>query len=667
MEVLSLTPLPVAALLWSAEQRGWSLTVICKATFDLVPGALPLASDQIPIHRGDRHWNDDAKKSVYAPSDLAPFKPRVDVLVVGHAYAPGALPRASLTASLSARGIDKRLVVRGARVRDEAGNVGPAASFKRMPLHYEGAPGGADSENPVGIPIEGQLEADGAATLPSLEPSPGRTAEGPLGFGPIAATWPSRLGKLGRHHEGWSHTTWYERAIPRELDLGYFNAAPNDQQIERLSPGDEIILENLNRDHPRLVFTIPAVEPVAYVERAAGEAELLTLRCDTLWIDTDEQTCTLTWRGQLRLHGPRESARCLVASTSTGERPSWDEVDALRASCDVPAFVDRSPISLGGPTEPIGKQLHVSVVAGPIIEPAPRSLDSSLLVDRHDDEDDPIGDQAVRSTRRRGRARTLIGGPGAAEEATPLPTAWLKLLFVAKGHGPRLIQHAPWRHLTAGTPPLRDDKVQQRRSLETILRHAESADAATVEALLHDAAARLPFEAPLVLLEGQLTPTMDALERLRATVTTITAFAQDDEELRQLLDATRELLDLHWLESADGIAEELSARLVERFEGRGRGLPPDFVTAQSERILVQERKLRRRRLWGEDWLRCGLDLGEGSSVPTYLPAAAVERLPLAPRLSVRLIAEADMREDAYESHPFCLRALCLGSMGDVAG
>lgn len=45
--------------------------------------------DPAALCMGDAFWGEPGQSSVRQESDLAPFKPRCDVLVVGHAYAPG--------------------------------------------------------------------------------------------------------------------------------------------------------------------------------------------------------------------------------------------------------------------------------------------------------------------------------------------------------------------------------------------------------------------------------------------------------------------------------------------------------------------------------------------------------------------------------------------------
>lgn len=658
MEVISLCSLPVAALLWSTEQRGWSLTVIAKATFDLVPGELSLASDQIPILRADRHWDDEPNASVWAPSDMAPFKSKVDVVLVGHAYSPGKLPRASLIARLDVAGIDKQLVVRGTRIRDAKGEIGPAASFRRLPIRYERALAPDEQQNPAGVPADGRPNDDGTKTLPNIEPAPGRDAVEPLGMGPVPATWPARVGKLGRHAEDWSHDRWFEAEIPRELDLGFFNVAPADQQIEALKTGDVLHLENLHPKYAGLTTRLPALKPLAYVERAGAEPELLTLRCDTLWIDTDAQTCTLTWRGQLRLSGPRESARCLVLLSESGDNIAWDEVEQLRQSVDVPAWIERAPESITdgaldlaetGKHRPAkGRQLHVSVVAGPIMEPAPRSLEGSYLSSRDvetippDDEEgtldeaDLIEDSSPWSRRHRMQLTKILWHDREAVKA--------------------LAVHPDYKPLVAGRPPLRDEVENAQRLLHTVIHHVEPADAPVIEATLVQATEREPFEAPMIVSAGVLSPSYDAVARLKATVTTVTPFASDDEVLHARLAAAHDLLSLPWLATADGIAEELVVRLIEAFERPARALPPDFAGAQVTRILVQERHFVERELWGRRWIRCDFTpAGARSAIPAYLPVEAKSQLPAAPRLDTRIVGVVDVREDAYETHPLCLR------------
>lgn len=53
-----------------------------------------------PLHQQDRHYDDDIERSVRVESDLAPYKPRCDVVVVGDAHAPAGRAAASFPIAL---------------------------------------------------------------------------------------------------------------------------------------------------------------------------------------------------------------------------------------------------------------------------------------------------------------------------------------------------------------------------------------------------------------------------------------------------------------------------------------------------------------------------------------------------------------------------------------
>ena len=123
-------------------------------------------------------------------------------------------------------------------------------------------------------------------------------------------------------------------------------------------------------------------------------------------------------------------------------------------------------------------------------------------------------------------------------------------------------------------------------------------------------------------------------------------------------------VDLDRLNEAEHALANLKAAIESGPDSAaGRNLPPDFVGAQATRILVQERRFRERRLWGRAWIRAQFTpSGARSSLPAYLPVDAKAALPLDARLDVKVIAAVDVREDAYETHPLCLR---IGALSRV--
>src|SRR6476660_9049743 len=128
MDVVSACPLRVGSVLWQTGRGDHTLTVVAKATYTLLPVESPLAAEQDEINQSDGFWNYDAA------SDLAPFKRRADVLLVRHAFAPGAQPVRSLIARLVVGMVDKSIEVFGDRAFGSDGQLREGAKFVKMPI-----------------------------------------------------------------------------------------------------------------------------------------------------------------------------------------------------------------------------------------------------------------------------------------------------------------------------------------------------------------------------------------------------------------------------------------------------------------------------------------------------------------------------------------------------
>ena len=360
METFVLCPFRVGTLLWEALPGQLSLTVIVKATFLLVPGgeAVP-APEQDPIG-DDQHWEESALGSLFRPDDLAPMKRRVDLALVGHAYAPGGEPVAELTARLRVGDFFKTLEIKGDRLWTEGPEglvAGAPIPFARMPLRYERAPLGPD--NPVGVD-EGAPPALGAPALANLEradgprPAPivattrssapaGRSSIPPatppalaVGFGPIAPTWRPRRKLLDEAGLFWAYGVASASSglgpAPAGFNFEFFNTSPRDQQIDMLRAGAVIELENLSPTHPRLTTQLPAIRPQVFrIDPKSGRAEEIILRCDTLWIDTDRGVAVLTFRGLHDVGAGSEDTlgKLVIAADPQGKKLRFDRVEQM--------------------------------------------------------------------------------------------------------------------------------------------------------------------------------------------------------------------------------------------------------------------------------------------------------------------------------------------------
>jgi hypothetical protein len=331
MDLVSLCPLRVASTVWQRKGQR-ALTVVCKGTFKLTPGELTLADEQEPILKQDLHHGNEPTRSLRVAGELAPIKQRFDVVLIGSAFAPNAELVRSLVVRLSLAGLRKSFEVYGDRFVDAQGVLSPAEAFASLPLVYERAAGGEGTSNPVGLSPE-QRDSWGRTRIPNLLAlgaqlgGPHARLE-PVGFGPIAAAWPGRREKLSARTATAAGATF---ALEDDLEAGFFNVAPLDQQLDHLPEDAQLELENLHPEVPLLKARMPRLQPQAVFEGGSG-SELVPLRWDTLLIDTDQQLCTVLWRGHVRAE--REGGRIVVSlderlTTLTLSLQAIDEATSL--------------------------------------------------------------------------------------------------------------------------------------------------------------------------------------------------------------------------------------------------------------------------------------------------------------------------------------------------
>ena len=334
MDILALCPFSVGVLLWEAKPSQWSLTVCVKATFALHHGGdATVAEVQDPIF-GDRPWDNDPRASLFGPDDLVPLKPKVDLVLAGHAYAPSGQPVPELIATLRVGDFSKSLRVTGDRVW-RAGPSGLVASdpapFTSMPIRYERA--ARSFENPVGIDLD--AAAPGSFAASNIEAEDG----GMPGFGAVAPAWPLRRDLLTAAALAWVESVTTSRdpsqgPAPHGVDFRFFNAAPADQQLDMLRVGAPITLEHLHPTLPVIESRLPAVRPQVFrVDPQTGRVTEVALRSDTIWIHSDRGVAVVSYRGIADVRGGSYEAvgRLVVTADPTGKRISCERVDkALR-------------------------------------------------------------------------------------------------------------------------------------------------------------------------------------------------------------------------------------------------------------------------------------------------------------------------------------------------
>ncbi|WP_084616350.1 DUF2169 domain-containing protein [Xenorhabdus szentirmaii] len=115
----------------------------------------------------------------------------------------------------------------------------------------------------------------------------------PAGFGIIGRPWLPRRTKAGTYDE-----TWLEERhpyLPDDFDFGYWNNAPEDQQIDHPDNNIRISLFHLTREGI-LRVQLPGHRPFMLLRMMNGEMIPDLMYLDTLIIDSEALTLSMTYR-----------------------------------------------------------------------------------------------------------------------------------------------------------------------------------------------------------------------------------------------------------------------------------------------------------------------------------------------------------------------------------
>jgi len=239
---------------WVRDRNGAEVWLVAvKCTFDILPdGSTNVSSEQPPVLRAPEHHGEPGNSSIKYEADLVRTKVTTDVVVVGHAYAPGGRPAEQMEVGFRIGPVSKVLRVTGDRTWGAAGMSRPQP-FSTMPLVYERAFGGADRlsshpdrdwewRNPVGTGFSVSRDHLTGVPLPNIE-YPQDVVSGwkdrptPAGFGVVAGHWQPRASFAGTYDERWMK----ERMPlpPADFDDRFFQAVPTDQQAPAFLRGGE--------------------------------------------------------------------------------------------------------------------------------------------------------------------------------------------------------------------------------------------------------------------------------------------------------------------------------------------------------------------------------------------------------------------------------------------
>jgi hypothetical protein len=285
------TPFSVATLRWPDVDNKPKLTIVVKVTLVMPREGEELrpTPKQLPVFNNDI-MTDAKPPSVRFESDLVPFKPCTDVVLVGRAYAPEGNPVTETVAGVRVGQLRHGVAVIGDRKWQtqllEKPTISYTQPFLTMDLVYERAFGGFDKtagmyckENHVGTGFIGKRSAERVEglNLPNLEDprnliSAWNSWPRPAGFGFYGRSWAPRLAYAGTYDEKYMKER--HPSLPTDFSYRFFNGAHPDLQVGGYLRGDEEVdLLNVCPGASRVHFRLPNLQPKITVERWAVPPE----------------------------------------------------------------------------------------------------------------------------------------------------------------------------------------------------------------------------------------------------------------------------------------------------------------------------------------------------------------------------------------------------------
>lgn len=313
------TPFEATHCLLPDGDGGERVLVVVKASFVMgVDGEPALAEAPASLRLADEFRGDPKLGIPRWDSDLALFKPRVDVLIEAQAYAPLGRPAERVFVELHVGDpvepgktqLSKSLLVTGDRVWDGDQPSEPLP-FVTMPIGWERAYGGTrsrervDERNPLGIGHQGarSIDPEVRSELPNIEdPEAASTPVGtPAGLGVVARAWLPRRSLAGTYDDRWKRRRW--PLAPRDFDPAFNQSAPVDQQLQRYLGGEVIRLVNLTPEG-EWCFRLPTLDlPVELIYE--DRLDRAPLQIDTIEIEPELRRVVLTGRATIAVEPRR--------------------------------------------------------------------------------------------------------------------------------------------------------------------------------------------------------------------------------------------------------------------------------------------------------------------------------------------------------------------------
>lgn len=352
MELINNTryPVKIYQTLSSGGQRFAS--VLVKASYNFPEKnnsrAHP-AEQQDDILLSDIFSAEPGLSSPLFEADLAPHKPRCDVLVHANAYTENGTPQKELIVALKLATCEKKILVTGNRIwKNGIFGVSPSKieSFTKMPINYDHAFGGQWSdknpkssiyydENPIGCGFaKGKfIKQLAGKKLPNLNESH-RVVKNhsvnyrPMSFGPIGRNWQPRLNHAGTYDEYWKENIF--PLPPENLNELYYQSAPEDQQIDYPKGGEVLSLWHMNATRSLIQFPLPNLTLLIHLVTRDNNQHQLEPVVDTLQINCETQKLHICWRARFPIKRSFKEIEAVVVGNGF---KLWHQSQINQRSC----------------------------------------------------------------------------------------------------------------------------------------------------------------------------------------------------------------------------------------------------------------------------------------------------------------------------------------------
>ncbi|MBU2862297.1 DUF2169 domain-containing protein [Reinekea forsetii] len=328
---------------WSAALiPGWGLdrnmqmTCVVKTGFKWhSDGSLqPLTADECEVVFSDEYQDDNPETGpVLQSSDTVPFKKGFEWLLTGTAKPAPNVTHHPLTVSFQEGSVvtEKAIYAIGPRHwKKSLFGVIPSQpeTLTEELISYKHAFGGSCegsngktiqfAQNPIGTGYYKTKSKDSIVKLPKFESKPfiqsPKDKPMPAGFGALSLTWSprSKLMQSLNAKAAEDGQCPYPQVVPESL----YNSAPIDQQMKS-PPRDGCILTLKGFSNQPINLKLPSLSEHIRILHVQGEAiKKVKPECDTLIVNTDEQTIAYIWRASIPWH-PLKSplSQLLVAQT----------------------------------------------------------------------------------------------------------------------------------------------------------------------------------------------------------------------------------------------------------------------------------------------------------------------------------------------------------------